>query len=131
MIRSVIYILVLVLLITGISLITILPWWTFTIPCFLIGIWHSHKKINGYPFSSGFLAGFIVWAGSTVFFHKYFGGNVINTLSGLLNNISPVLVILLIGAIGGLMTGLAVFTGSMLFKKEEMYKLNLAAEHTM
>lgn len=127
MLRFILYILALCVVITGVQLIGQLPWWTFTIPCFGIGIWHGRKRLNTMPFLSGFIAGFIVWAGASLFFHRLFGGKALDMLANLINMQSYVAV-LLIGITGGLLAGLAVFSGWLLLKKEEKYKLNLSAE---
>ncbi len=130
MIKSIIYILVLCIIIAGLQFVTTLPWWIFTIPLVLIGIWHSHKGINRIPFLSGFIAGFIVWAGATLFFHNSYAGNSIVTLGSLIG-FSPFVTVLLIGAVGGILAGLSVFSGALLFKKDSNYRLDIGAEHKL
>lgn len=76
------------------------------------------------PFFTGFLAGFILWAGATLFFHSRFGGNTLDIVGGLLKVQTPVS-IFAIGLIGALLTGLSVLSGFMLFKKEDKEGLNI------
>lgn len=61
-------------------------------------------------FVTGFLAGLVVWAGASLYFHYTLGGHVLDKIGVLLFVPGPV-VILLSGIIGGLLTGLALYTG--------------------
>lgn len=76
------------------------------------------------PFFTGFLAGFILWVGATLFFHSRFGGSTLDVIAGMLKVQKPV-AMFLIGLIGALLTGLSVLSGYMLFKKEDKEGLNI------
>lgn len=76
------------------------------------------------PFFTGFLAGFILWVGATLFFHSRFGGSTLDVIAGLLKVQKPI-AIFVIGLIGALLTGLSVLSGYMLFKKEDKEGLNI------
>lgn len=76
------------------------------------------------PFFTGFLAGFILWAGATLFFHSRFGGSMPGVVAGLLG-VQKLVAILLIGLLGGLLTALSTLSGYMLFKKEDKEGLNI------
>lgn len=76
------------------------------------------------PFLSGFLAGFILWAGATLYFHSRYGGGTTGVVAGLLGVQKPV-AIFFIGLLGGVLTGLSTLSGFMLFKKEDKEGLNI------
>jgi hypothetical protein len=94
------------------------------VPAFFIGIYMAKKEVTKMPFLTGFLAGFIVWAGATLFFHLQYGGNTLDVLSGLLGMKKP-MSITMIGVLGALLTGLAVLAGNMFFKKEDKEGLDI------
>jgi hypothetical protein len=87
--------------------IEVLPWWTFIIPMVAGGILIVIKKWNVACFPVGFLAGFAVWAGGNLYYHKIYGGAILGRLD--LGNAA--IAILFAGIIGGLLTGLALYTG--------------------
>jgi hypothetical protein len=123
-VKTIIYILLLVVTIVIFQLISFLPWWAFVIPAFFIGIYMAKKDVTKMPFLTGFLAGFIVWAGATLFFHAQHGGNILEVLPGLLG-MKKTMSLTVIGLIGAFLTGLAVLAGNMFFKKEDKEGLNI------
>ena len=116
--KTIIYILIIIVTCALVQSVSVLPWWTFVIPVFLIGILMSKKEVNKMPFFTGFLAGFILWVAATFFFHLRYGGRTLEVIPSLINFKKPVAVII-IGLIGGLITGLSLLSGYMLFKKED------------
>ncbi|MBL7728001.1 MAG: hypothetical protein JNM68_09960 [Dinghuibacter sp.] len=122
--KTLIYIVAIALTCVLFQSLTMLPWYTFVIPCFFIGVYMGKKEVNKMPFFTGFLAGFLVWAGATVFFEMRFGGNSLNVMAGLLG-MNKIVTLLLIGLVGALLTGLAVLSGYMLFKKEDKEGLKI------
>jgi hypothetical protein len=87
-----------------------IPWWSFVIPVSALGAIIGIRKWKVSTFFVGFLSGLSVWLGGNVVFHFYYGGILLRKMSG-----EYVVVGLLIaGILGGLVTGLALYTGKML-----------------
>lgn len=107
-------ILLLLLLITAYLINLILPWWGFAITGFALGF--QMKPTNGKAFGIGFLALFLLWSGQALYIHFANDGILSTRIAEMLTIGSPYLVILITGCIGGLVSGLAVFSGS-IFKK--------------
>lgn len=116
--KTTIYILIIIVVCALVQSVTVLPWWSFTVPVFFIGVLMGKKQVNKMPFFTGFLAGFIIWVAATFFFHIRYGGRTLEVIPSLINFKKPVAVII-IGLIGGLITGLSLLSGYMLFKKED------------
>lgn len=87
-----------------------IPWWSFVIAVGIFGIITAIKKWQVAAFGIGFLAGLVVWIGASIYFHITLGGAVFNKIGVVLSVPGPV-VVLLSGLIGGLLTGLALYTG--------------------
>lgn len=122
--KTIIYILAIAVVCTLFQSLTALPWFTFVIPCFFIGVYMGKKEVNKIPFFTGFLAGFLVWAGATIFFEARFGGTSLNVVSGLFG-FNKAITLIIIGLVGAILTGLAVLSGYMLFKKEDKEGLKI------
>ena len=101
---------VITLLTIPIKLIAQLPWWTFVIPVLIFGIYITRKKREVPAFPVGFLTGFIIWCGSNLYFDILSNGITMNKI-GLLLTVPKIVVIVISGLIGGLLTGLALYTG--------------------
>lgn len=87
-----------------------LPWWSFVVPVLVFGgvISLMRWKVSG--FLVGFLAGFIIWFGVNAFYDAQNDGLILGRVTQLIS--VPKLVTLLIaGALGGLLSGLALYTG--------------------
>ena len=112
--------LTLVIVLITLSLLTpLLPdstWWLFLIPCFLTGILFAYRKKVIAPLIYGFIAGFIVWVGATLYFHLKYAGDSITLMANLFG-IPIMIFFVLIGCIGGLLTGLSIYSGYSLLKK--------------
>jgi len=87
-----------------------LPWWFFVIPVMIFGIYISIRKWNVRAFPVGFSAGFLVWFAGNLYFHLTYNGIVLKKI-GLLLSVPTVIVLLVAGIIGGLIAGLALYTG--------------------
>ena len=87
-----------------------LPWWSFIVPVLVFGIVAASLqwKVSGFPI--GFLSGFLVWFGMNLYLHMVSNGLVFNRM-GRLFSIPGILVILVSGIIGGLLNGVALYTG--------------------
>ncbi len=93
-----------------IQLITILPWWSFVIPACMLGVMLPFRKWQMPSFAAGFIAGCLVWVGTTLFFNTYYAGKIMDKVA-LMIGLPQILLIVIIGIIGGILTGLAVYTG--------------------
>lgn len=90
--------------------IDILPWWSFVAPIMFLGILIGYKKVNITTFTTGFTAGFIVWSLGNIYFDISGSGLMIKRMASLLY-IHKAVFLLTTGLIGGLLTGLALYTG--------------------
>jgi hypothetical protein len=86
------------------------PWWGFVIPVIISGIILKWKEWNVSFFWIGFLAGFLLWAAANFYFDWLYSGDILSNLGKLLF-IPKFLVIILSGIVGGLVSGLAFYTG--------------------
>jgi hypothetical protein len=93
-----------------------IPWWSFVIVVALFGYIITIRKWKVAAFTTGFLSGLVIWIGANIFFHIIFGGTVFEKL-GQVMFIPGFVVILLSGVIGGLLTGLALYTGKSAVKR--------------
>jgi hypothetical protein len=91
-----------------------LPWWSFSVPVAISGALSNLKKWNFNAFGIGFTAGFFVWFVANLYFHLSYNGIILKKM-GVLLSIPTVLVMLIAGLIGGLVTGLALYTGRYAF----------------
>lgn len=94
-----------------------LPWWTFTIPVLVLGI------ITKESFMTGFIPGFSVWSGVNTYFDLRLHSGVLSRL-GQFISLPEIAVILIAGLIGGLLSGLALYTGKSLSAKEKAPDVN-------
>jgi hypothetical protein len=90
-----------------------LPWWGIAIAALLVAVLVPQAPVSS--FFAGFLGVFLLWAGMAFWFDA---GNE-GILSGKIANILPlggngILLILVTGLIGGLVGGMAAFTGKQL-----------------
>lgn len=115
-------ILIIVLLVMG--ALAFLPWWLFLIPVFLLGVFLPLQKWKVYPFLWGFIAGFIVWVLSTTYFEITYEGALMQPVAKIMK-LNPYLLYLTIGLIGGVLTGMAVYSGYVLRKGREVLELEL------
>lgn len=96
-----------------------IPWYSFLIVVTLFGFIITIRKWKVAAFSIGFLSGLIVWVGANLFYHLIFGGAVFEKLAKVMF-IPAFVVFLLSGIIGGLLTGLALYTGQSAVKRVEI-----------
>lgn len=91
-------------------LIDALPWWAFVIPVLALGVIITLKKWEFSGFSVGWLSGFLIWICANLYFDKMLDGDILTKI-GLLLSVPKIVVLLVSGIIGGLLTGLALYTG--------------------
>lgn len=100
----------LLLLIPLAMIVDSIPWWSFLIVVVLFGYITTILKWKVAAFTIGFLSGLVIWIGANIYFHIIFGGTAFEKM-GQVMFVPGALVILLSGVIGGLLTGLALYTG--------------------
>ena len=97
----------------GILTQLIFPWWTIAIVGFWVGYWLHDTPDRSFFY--GFLSMFLVWSIYAAYQNSANGGLITNTISGMLGGkISGTQLIYITGLLGGLVTGFATMTGSML-----------------
>ena len=103
--------LTLLILITAFLLNLFLPWWSIAIPGLIFGYWFNKK--SGPSFVLGFLAVFLLWGGQALYIHFANDAILSTRIAEMLQVGSPLLVVLVTGVLGGLVSGLATLTGSL------------------
>lgn len=90
-----------------------LPWWGVAIAGLIAAAWLQQKPAMA--FLLGFLSVFLLWAGFA-FVRSQLNNDILAHRFSLLilKNDSPILLVLLTGAIGGLTAGLGALSGSLL-----------------
>ena len=102
-----------VILVTVILLfetVSVFPWWGFVIPVIIVGMVITKLKWQVKSFTIGFLSGFLIWFGASFYFDSVFNGIVMSKVGSLLS-INKIVVMILSGLVGGLVMGLALYTG--------------------
>ena len=109
---------ILLILIPVVKMIDYLPWWAFVVPVLALGIVAAWRKWQVAAFQVGFLCGLITWLVGNLYLDARFNGVLLDKI-GVLFSVSRPVVLLTSGIIGGLLTGLALFTGKTIFFKQE------------
>jgi len=105
-------ILLILLIITAYLVNLVLPWWGIAITGLVLGF--QMKPKSGKAFGIGFLAVFLLWSGQALYIHLANDGILSTRIAEMLGVGSPFLVILITGVIGGLVSGLAVLSGTLI-----------------
>lgn len=100
------------ILITAFLLNLFLPWWSIALPGLIFGYGFNQKALPS--FAWGFLALFLLWGGQALYIHYANDGILSTRIAEMLTIGSPLLVVLITGIIGGLVSGLAALTGSLI-----------------
>lgn len=100
-------------------MIATIPWWSFVIPVALFGTFITFRQWQVATFFTGFLSGLVIWVCANIYFHTAAGGNAFDKI-GLVLSVPGPLVILISGIIGGLLTGLALYTGQSAIYRERL-----------
>lgn len=111
---------ILIILIMG--AIPYVPWWLFTLPVFLLGIIAGLKKWNIASFLSGFGGGFIAWFGGSFYYGSIKNPVIIGRVASLMG-LPPVVVLTVSGIIGGVLAGLALYSGKKIFSTRDVPSL--------
>lgn len=93
-----------------------LPWWSFIVTVFIIGAVITLIKWNVRSFMTGFISGVIIWAGGNLFYHLLYSGIILKKAGP-----TPTLLFLVsAGLAGGLLTGLALYSGKKLLSLRDL-----------
>lgn len=112
-IRTVLLLIVLILLF---RMVPALPWWTFLIPVIICGAVITWLRWQVHTFLTGFFAGFVIWLGAHLCFQLQYNGDIL----GRFGTLPEILLLFASGCIGGLLTGLALYTGrTIVYPKKE------------
>lgn len=98
----------------------VLPWWSVAIPGIVLG--YMFDKSPAASFGMGFLGVFLLWGVQAGWTHYANNGILGNRIAEMLSIGSPLLLILATAIIGGLVSGLAVMTGSLLTRNYKNMK---------
>ncbi|HSH67754.1 MAG TPA: hypothetical protein VLB84_18580 [Bacteroidia bacterium] len=94
-----------------------LPWWSFVVPVILFGTYISIRKWSVSGFLVGFISGFLTWLCADLYFDITYNGMMLNKM-GLLLGVPKPIIFLVSGLIGGLLTGLAFYTGKSIINND-------------
>lgn len=100
------------ILVTAFLLNLFLPWWSIAIPGLIFGYLFNEKALPS--FGWGFLALFLLWGGQALYIHLANDAILSTRIAEMLSLGSPLLVVLITGFVGGLVSGLATLTGSLM-----------------
>jgi hypothetical protein len=107
---NILAIVICIVLIVLTRLVDALPWWSFVVPVLVFGGVISLLRWQVSGFMAGFLAGFIIWFGVNALYDAQNGGLMMNRVAELIS-IPKMVVLILSGLLGGLLSGLALYTG--------------------
>ncbi len=88
-----------------------LPWWSIAIPGLAFGYYFNEKALVS--FGWGFLALFLLWGLQAFYIHLANDGILSSRIAEMFQLGSPLWVVLITGILGGLVSGLATLTGSL------------------
>ena len=94
-------------LIVFIRMLEGIPWWSFAVPVLAFGTFIALRQWKVSCFLVGFSCGFVIWFFANVYFHLGHGGVILSRLGAFLS----IAMLLASGVVGGLVTGLALYTG--------------------
>lgn len=104
------------IILTGIGCVTRLPWWLFLLPIFIFGVLTTILNWNIRGFLTGFIAGFSVWFLGNLYYHLHYNGIILKRTADVVS-IPLVTLLVFMGLIGGVLAGLAFYTGRQILKK--------------
>ena len=87
-----------------------IPWWSCVVPVIVAGLIMKLRHWQTSFFGIGFLAGFLLWSIANLYFDIKYPGDILTSVGSLLF-LPKIGVITISGIIGGLLTGLAFYTG--------------------
>lgn len=103
-------------LILLVRMIDSIPWWSFAVVVLLFGVVVTLLQWRFAAFTVGFVAGFLVWAGANIYYSMTLSGSVFSQLGQMLY-LPGFLIIPISSILGGLITGIALYTGRALVRQ--------------
>ena len=100
-----------------IQMIDVLPWWSFCAVLFLLGIILPNIKWKHPSFLIGFISGFSVWVGMDLYYESVYEGAIMSDIS-IIFGIPYILILLIIGCIGGVLSALSFYSGSLVLQQK-------------
>ena len=108
-------------LIFVVSIIPIIPWWSYVVPIFVLGIIFRRLNWDIPGFVLGFISGFVTWLATYIYLRAIYNGIILGKLAELLT--IPAFVIVLIACtINGIVSGLALYSGYVIFDSSKKSK---------
>ena len=86
-----------------------LPWWGIAAAGFIAGLWGARS--GWHALGAGFLGVGLIWLGTASYLHLGSGGTLSARIAEMMGLPGPMYLLLMTGAIGGLVGGLAAATG--------------------
>jgi hypothetical protein len=105
------------ILILAASIIAVIPWWSYVLPVFIVGITLSRLNWNIPGFWLGFVSGFCTWLAAYIFYGILYNGIILGKLAELLA-IPQFVIILLACTVNGIVSGLALYSGYVVFDSQ-------------
>ncbi|TGE12805.1 hypothetical protein [Hymenobacter elongatus] len=90
--------------------LAMLPWWSFTVVVFALGLALPYRRWNLPVFGIGFLVGFVVWAGANTLYGVLYQAELFDKVASVMG-LQKIVLLLASGLIGGLLTGLSFLAG--------------------
>lgn len=109
---------------TAVQMITSIPWWSFLVLLFILGVVIPFEKWKISSFLLGFASGFLAWLLSTLYFEAIYKGEILNAVSKMIA-VPYFLLCIIIGLIGGILSGLAFYSGFLLRRGKEQLRLDI------
>jgi hypothetical protein len=105
---------ILLLVIVATKALSAIPWWSFVISVMLLGMVLKWARYDIPYFMIGFVTGFLLWLGANAYFDMTMPGLVFEKLGKILS-VPKIAIMVISGVMGGLLSGLAFYTGKQLF----------------
>lgn len=107
---------ILACILVAVKNVSLLPWWAFIIPVIVFGLLSKLRNLRFPGFLVGFLTGFAVWFLADLYFDVTLSGGILQKLGNVLG-VHKTVIMSMSGLIGGLLTGLALYSGYQLAGK--------------
>lgn len=112
-------ILALVIVIGAFALNIFLPWWSIALPGLIFGYLFKQQAVPSFLW--GFFGVFLLWGGQALYVHIVNEGILSTRIAEMLGVGSPLIIVLITGVLGGLVSGLATVTGNLASKKKRTF----------
>ena len=112
--------LALAILIGAFVLNIFLPWWSIALPGLMFGYLFKQQAVPSFLW--GFFGVFLLWGGQALYVHIANDGILSTRIAEMLGVEAPLIVVLITGVLGGLVSGLATLTGSLATKKKRIFR---------